>query len=103
VSIGARVLTGPDVSIYTATHPVDPAMRQGIIGPEMGKEVHIGEDCWIGGGAYLLPGVTIGRGVTVGAGSVVTKSVESFTIVAGNPARVIRTLENNFTGRTRTN
>ncbi|KAK7191818.1 acetyltransferase, CysE/LacA/LpxA/NodL family [Paraphaeosphaeria sporulosa] len=96
VSIGARVLIGPNVSLYTATHPVDPAIRQGIIGPEMGKEIHIGDDCWIGGGAYILPGVNIGRGVTVGAGSVVTKSVDPFTVVAGNPARVIKRLENNI-------
>lgn len=101
MSIGARVLIGPSVSIYTATHPVDPAVRKGIVGPELGKEVHIGDDCWIGGGVYVLPGVTIGRGVTVGAGSVVTKSVEPFTVVAGNPARVIRKLENNFEGDSR--
>ena len=96
VTIGSRCLIAPSVSIYTATHPVDPAVREGIIGPELGKEINIGDDCWIGGGVYILPGVTIGRGVTVGAGSVVTKSVEPFTVVAGNPARVIRKLENNF-------
>lgn len=101
VTIGARVLIGPSVSIYTATHPVDPATRQGIVGPELGKEISIEDDCWIGGGAYILPGVTIGRGVTVGSGSVVTKSVEAFTVVAGNPARVIRRLENNFEGELR--
>ena len=101
VTIGARVLIGPRVSIYTATHPVDPAIRQGIAGPELGKEVHIDDDCWIGGGVYVLAGVTIGRGVTVGAGSVVTKSVEPFTVVAGNPARVIKKLENNFEGEWR--
>ena len=53
----------------------------------------IGEDCWFGGNAIVLPGVTIGRGVTVGAGSVVTKDIPDFCVVAGNPARVIRTIE----------
>ncbi|KAJ4296223.1 hypothetical protein N0V90_006268 [Kalmusia sp. IMI 367209] len=98
VTIGARVLIGPSVSIYTATHPTDPAVRQGITGPELGKEIHIGDDCWIGGGVYILPGVVIGRGVTIGAASVVTKSVGPFTVVAGNPARVVKKLENNFEG-----
>lgn len=53
----------------------------------------IGEDCWFGGNVTVLAGVTIGRGVTVGAGSVVTKDVEDYVVVAGNPARVIRRLE----------
>lgn len=96
VTIGARVLIGPNVSIYSASHPLDPAIRRGIIGPECGKEIHIGDDCWIGGGVIILPGVVIGRGCTVGAGSIVTKFVEPFSVVAGNPARVIKTLANNF-------
>lgn len=62
-------------------------------GPEYGKEIHVGEDCWIGGNVVILPGVSIGRGSVVGAGSVVTKSVDEFTVVAGNPARVIRKIE----------
>lgn len=65
-------------------------MRDGTRGPELGKEIHIGEDCWIGGNASILPGITIGRGSVVGAGSIVTKDVPDFTIVAGNPAKVIR-------------
>jgi acetyltransferase-like isoleucine patch superfamily enzyme len=65
-----------------------------VLGPEYGKPITIGEDCWIGGNVVVLPGVTIGRGVTVGAGSVVTKDVEDYVVVAGNPARVIRRLEN---------
>lgn len=69
-------------------------MRCGVLGPEYGKPITIGEDCWIGGNVVVLPGVTIGRGVTVGAGSVVTKDVEDYVVVAGNPARVIRRLEN---------
>jgi acetyltransferase-like isoleucine patch superfamily enzyme len=90
ISIGSRTLVGPHVSFYSATHPVDPSVRQGTRGPELGKEIHVGEDCWIGGNAVILPGVTIGKGSTVGAGSVVTKDVPEFTIVAGNPARIIR-------------
>ncbi|EEH39181.2 acetyltransferase [Paracoccidioides lutzii Pb01] len=93
VSIGERVLIGPNVCIYGATHPLDPAVRNGIEGPEAGKEVHIGDDVWIGGSAIILAGVRVGRGSTVGAGSVVTKDVPPFHFVAGNPAKVIRRIE----------
>ena len=93
VSIGARTLVGPNVSFYSGTHPLDPQLRNGTRGPETGKEIHVGEDCWLGGGAIVLPGVTIGRGSTVGAGSVVTKEVPPFHVVAGNPARIIRKIE----------
>jgi acetyltransferase-like isoleucine patch superfamily enzyme len=93
ITIGSRTLVGPNVSFYSGYHPLDPTIRQGTRGPEMGKEVHIGEDCWIGGNAIILPGVTIGKGSTVGAGSVVTKDVPEFTVVAGNPARIIRKID----------
>lgn len=73
VTIGARTLFAPSVSLYSGTHPLDPVVRQGTAGPELGKEIHIGEDCWIGGNVTILPGVTLGRAVVVGAGSVVTK------------------------------
>jgi hypothetical protein len=73
ITIGERVLFGPHVRIYGATHPMDPAVRQGLEGPEAGKEVHIEDDVWIGGSVIVLAGVRIGRGSTVGAGSVVTK------------------------------
>jgi acetyltransferase-like isoleucine patch superfamily enzyme len=93
ITLGSRTLVGPYASFYSGTHPLDPAVRNGTQGPELGKEIHIGEDCWIGGNVCILPGVTIGRGSTVGAGSVVTKNVPEFTVVAGNPARVIRKIE----------
>lgn len=93
ITVGSRTLVGPNVSFYSGTHPLDPIVRQGTRGPETGKEIHIGEDCWIGGNVVLLPGVTIGRGGVVGAGSVVTKDVPAFTVVAGNPARVIRKID----------
>lgn len=73
VVIGARTLLAPSVSLYAGTHPLDPELRNGTKGPELGGEIHIGEDCWLGGNVIVLPGVTIGRGSTVGAGSVVTK------------------------------
>jgi hypothetical protein len=66
-------LFAPNVSIYSGTHPLDPEVRSGTTGPELGKEVWIEEDCWIGGNVVILPGVRIGKGSTVGAGSVVTK------------------------------
>ncbi|KAL4923241.1 sugar O-acetyltransferase [Aspergillus undulatus] len=73
VTIGARTLFGPKVSLYSGTHPLDPDLRNGTSGPEMGKEVHIGADCWLAGNVTVLPGVTIGNGAVIGAGSVVTK------------------------------
>jgi acetyltransferase-like isoleucine patch superfamily enzyme len=73
VSIGDRTLVGPNCSIYSGTHPVDPALRNGTAGLELGKEVHIEEDCWLGGNVIICPGVRVGRGSTIGAGSVVTK------------------------------
>lgn len=73
VTIGARTLFGPKVSLYSGTHPLDPDLRNGTSGPESGEEIHIGEDCWLAGGVTVLPGVTIGDGAVIGAASVVTK------------------------------
>ena len=73
IHVGERVLFGPHVSLYSGTHPLDPELRDGLKGPESGKEIYIGDDCWIGGNVTILPGVSIGKGATVGAGSVVTK------------------------------
>ncbi|ORY89002.1 trimeric LpxA-like protein, partial [Leucosporidium creatinivorum] len=72
-TIGDRVLFGPDVALYSASHPIDPDVRRGLEGPELGKNITIEDDCWIGGRATICPGVTIGRGSTVAAGAVVTK------------------------------
>ncbi|OQE20534.1 hypothetical protein PENSTE_c013G05272 [Penicillium steckii] len=93
ITVGARTLFGPNVNLFAGTHPLDPALRNGTEGPEMGKPITIGEDCWIGGNVIVLPGVTIGKGVTIGAGSVVTKDVPAFHVAAGNPARIIRKIE----------
>ena len=55
--------------------------------------IRIGDDVWIGAGAIILPGVTIGEGAVVGAGAVVTKDIPPFAIVVGNPAKIIRYIE----------
>lgn len=88
VTIGDRVMIAPNVSIYTAGHPVHPASRAS--GYEYGRPVTIGDDVWIGGSAAILPGVTIGSGAVIAAGSVVTKDVPPMVIAAGNPCRVMR-------------
>ncbi|GBB88174.1 hypothetical protein RclHR1_01470022 [Rhizophagus clarus] len=82
---------GPNVSLYPATHPIQPGER--AKGPELAFPIKIGNDVWIGGGVTICPGITIGDGVTVGAGSVVTKDVPPYVVVAGNPDKVIKHLE----------
>ena len=90
VTIGNNVMFAPNVSIYTAGHPVHPDSRNS--GYEYGIPVTIGDNVWIGGSSTVLPGVTIGNNVVIGAGSVVTKDVPDNVIAAGNPCRVIRTI-----------
>ncbi|KAF3011329.1 hypothetical protein E8E14_005211 [Neopestalotiopsis sp. 37M] len=96
VSIGSRTLIGPNVSLFSGTHPLDPDLRNGTNGPELGGTITIGEDCWIAGNVIILPGITIGNGCTIGAGSVVTKNVPDYHCVAGNPARIIRKIERKY-------
>jgi maltose O-acetyltransferase len=89
VRIGAFSMFGPAVQIYTATHPLDAALRRE---QELGKPVTIGEDVWVGGGAIILPGVRIGSRTVIGAGSVVTRDVPDGVFAAGNPCRIVREL-----------
>jgi acetyltransferase-like isoleucine patch superfamily enzyme len=88
VTIGDRVMFGPNVSIFAATHETEVQSRREDI--EYGKPVTIGDDCWIGGHVVILPGVTIGEGCTVAASSVVTKDVEAWSVVMGSPAKVVK-------------
>ena len=91
VTIGSRTLFGPNVQIYTATHPIHHKERAS--GLEYAKPIKIGEDVWVGGSAVICPGVTIGDRCVIGAGSVVTKNIPSDVFAAGNPCRVILPLE----------
>ena len=90
VTIGDNVQFGPSVQIYTAYHPLKASER--IKGPELAAPIVIGDNVWIGGGAIICPNVTIGHHTTIGAGSVVTRSVPDNVFAAGNPCRVIKTI-----------
>lgn len=90
VTIGDKVLFGPAVQVYTATHPLAAELRR--TGLESAKPIAIGDDAWIGGGAILCPGVTIGARSVIGAGSVVTRDIPGDVFAAGNPCRVIRAI-----------
>ena len=91
VTIGSRTLFGPNVQIYTATHPMNHMQRAS--GLEYAKPITIGEDVWVGGSAVICPGVTIGDRSVIGAGSVVTRDIPTDVFAAGNPCRVIRPIE----------
>lgn len=91
VIIGKNCMIAPQVGIYTATHPIKASER--YLGLELGMPVTIGDDCWIGGNAIINPGVTLGNNVVVASGSVVTKSFGNNLIIGGNPARILKTIE----------
>ncbi|KAL4790141.1 trimeric LpxA-like protein [Aspergillus venezuelensis] len=81
VSIGSRTLIGPNVSFFSGTHPVDPDVRNGTNGPEMGRPISVGEDCWIAGNVIILPG-----------------DIPPYHVAAGNPARILRKIERTLAG-----
>ena len=90
ITIGDGTLVGHNVTIATLNHDYNPNNRASITP----KPVKIGKNVWIGSDSTILPGVEIGDGAIIGAGSVVTKNVPANTIAAGNPARIIRKIEN---------
>ena len=88
--VGDNTLIGPNVTIATAAHPLEPSLR--ARGLQYNKPVRIGKNCWIGAGAILLPGVTVGDNTVIGAGSVVTRDLPPNVVAVGNPCRVLREL-----------
>ncbi|MBO5120580.1 MAG: sugar O-acetyltransferase [Bacilli bacterium] len=92
VKIENNVFIGPNVGIYTATHPISAKVRK--MGYEYAKSISIGNDVWIGGGSIINPGVNIGNNVVIGSGSVVTKDIPSNVVAVGNPCKVIRNITN---------
>lgn len=88
ITIGENVMFAPNVSLYTAGHPVHPDSRNS--GYEYGIAITIGNNVWVGGDVVINPGINIGNNVVIGSGSVVTKNLPDNVIAAGNPCRIIR-------------
>jgi acetyltransferase-like isoleucine patch superfamily enzyme len=89
LDIADDVLIGPNVSIITAGHPLEPSQRRSVT---IGKPIAIERNVWIAAGATIIGGVTVGENSVVAAGSVVTRDVPPNTLVGGNPARLIRSI-----------
>ncbi len=90
ITIGENVMFGPNVSLYTAGHPLHPTSRTS--GYEYGIPITIGDSVWLGGSTVVNPGVTIGDNVVIGSGSVVTKDIPANSVAVGNPCKVIHTV-----------
>ncbi|MTA09152.1 MAG: sugar O-acetyltransferase [Actinobacteria bacterium] len=90
IRIGAGTMLGTNVQLMTPIHPLNPELR--AEGWEAGLPITIGSNVWVGSGAIILAGVTIGDGAVVGAGAVVSRDVAARTVVAGNPAKLVREL-----------
>jgi acetyltransferase-like isoleucine patch superfamily enzyme len=90
IDIADDVMIGPNVSLITSSHPIEPSRRRdGVIA----KPIVIGRNVWIAAGVTVIGGVTIGENAVVAAGSVVTRDVPPNTLAGGNPARVIRSIK----------
>jgi acetyltransferase-like isoleucine patch superfamily enzyme len=89
LDIADDVLIGPNVSLITSGHPLEPSRRRAFT---IGKPIRIERNVWIAAGATIIGGVTLGENSVVAAGSVVTRSVPPNTLVGGNPARIIRSI-----------
>ncbi len=88
IYVGDYTMIAPNVTISTATHPVEPSLRKKAY--QCNFPVRIGKNCWIGAGVVIIPGVTIGDNAVIGAGSVVTRDIPSNVVAVGNPCRVMR-------------
>ncbi len=89
LAIGDDVMIGPNVSLITSGHPVEPSRRRDFV---VAKPIVIERNVWIGAGATIVGGVTVGENSVVAAGAVVTRDVAPNVLVGGNPAAVIRSI-----------
>lgn len=88
IYIGDCTMIGPNVTIATAGHPIEPGLRSR--GLQYNMPVRIGKNCWLGAGVIVMPGVTIGDNTVIGAGSIVTRDIPANVVAVGNPCRVMR-------------
>lgn len=88
IFVGNSVMFGPNVTVATAGHPIDPALRLKV--GQFNIPVRIGNNVWIGANSVILPGITIGDNSVIGAGSIVTKDIPENVVAVGNPCRVLR-------------
>ena len=88
IYIGDNTMLGPNVTLATAGHPIDPELRGR--GLQYNLPVTIGKNCWLGAGVIVMPGITIGDNTVIGAGSVVTRDIPAGVVAVGNPCRVLR-------------
>ena len=88
IYIGDKVMFGPNVTVATPNHPIEPSLR--ARGLQYNKDVYIGENVWIGAGVIIVPGVHIGKNSVIGAGAVVTRDIPENVVAVGNPCRVLR-------------
>ena len=98
ITIGNRVMIGPEVKIFSGNHSLIPEERMKIVDGKMqliskAEPVEIGDDVWICGNATICPGVKIGNRSVIAAGAVVTKDVPEGVLVGGNPASIIKKVE----------
>jgi acetyltransferase-like isoleucine patch superfamily enzyme len=89
IDIADDVMIGPNVSIITSSHPLEPSKRRAFV---IAKPIVIERNVWIAAGVTIIGGVRVGENSVVAAGSVVTRDVPPNTLVGGNPARVIRSI-----------
>lgn len=92
ITIGNDVMFGPNVQIYTAYHPLGATLRNS--GRELAAPIWIEDNVWLGGGVIVCPKVKIGKNSVIGSGAVVTKSIPENVFAAGNPAKVIKEIDN---------
>lgn len=88
IYVGDYTMFGPNVTVATAGHPINPELREQAY--QYNIPIHIGKNCWIGAGAVITPGVTIGDNTVIGAGSIVTKNIPANVVAVGNPCKVLR-------------
>lgn len=88
IYVGDYTMLGPNVTLATAGHPIEPALREQ--GYQYNAPVRIGRNCWLGAGVVVLPGVAVGDNTVIGAGSVVTRDIPANVVAVGNPCRVLR-------------